>query len=242
MTAKTPTRVFADESVAPRVAIFARGPQASDLTGALERQGVRAATIGPDSDGRPPLRSRVAARAALARAKVTLSGIDALIYAWVDPEMAQRAPIDAMSEAQWIARCEKPLTHARTFFQTAYEELAERGGSLILLLPSLAMTGSDLLLPWAAAAEGQRSLAKATARAWGRCPIRINCLAASAALLAGVDADTPMERAGLPAQSLTTPEPGWDAIAALAATMLTPGFASVTGTTIGADNGRWMTP
>ncbi|OCC23335.1 hypothetical protein MB02_11935 [Croceicoccus estronivorus] len=222
--------------------IFAREATGLNLARELERCGAKTVLGSAGNPACCPLETMEAGMAAISEAERELGRVDAMVYAWVDPAMAERQPLAAMSEAEWAAKCELPLRYARNFFKLAHAVLHEGGGDVVQLLPSLAMTGSDGLLPWAAAAEGQRSLGKAAARAWGRYPIRINTLAVQATLLAGLDPDVELERPGLPMTSLNAASSEMAPVAALLATLLTPGFSSVTGTTIGGDGGRWMTP
>ncbi|MCP1470353.1 NAD(P)-dependent dehydrogenase (short-subunit alcohol dehydrogenase family) [Sphingobium sp. OAS761] len=239
MTAEAPIRVFTDESTAPRAAIFARGTVARQLADGLHRSGVRCAPVAGEATDTNPLSSVEATHAFMSTVCANLGGVDAMILSCADEDVATPQPIATMTEGDWIARCERPLQNGRIFFQAAHDMLRPTGGRIILLIPSLAMTGADGLLPWAAAAEGLRSLAKAAARAWGNHGIRVNSIAVPAARLAGIEAE--LERPGLPAPSLHAGS-DWTSTAQLIATMLTPGFAAVTGTTIGADDGRWMTP
>lgn len=242
MTSKTSSRMFADDSSSPRVLVFARTSTGRELINELQQCGVRAVLAdGGDASG-GALRSPEAGVDAIEAAQAELGHIDAMIYGWVDPVMAERQPVADMTEEMWIAKCEQPLLYSRNFFELAHNVLHTKGGNIVMLLPSLSMTGAGELVPWASAAEGQRSLAKATARAWGRYPIRINSIAVAAGLLAGLDTDYELDRAGLPGPSLAPSPARWTGVAQLLATMLSPGFGLVTGTTIGADNGRWMTP
>jgi 3-oxoacyl-[acyl-carrier protein] reductase len=55
--------------------------------------------------------------------------------------------------------------------------MSERGGAIVVVLPSIALTGGPGLAPFAAAAEGIRLLMKSAARQWGAHGIRVNAVA-----------------------------------------------------------------
>ena len=206
------------------IALFGAGAVAAELATGLEAGGARVTIVDP----------------AAAYTLSTLGQVDALVWAWIDPNAGRPAKLHDLSAEQWAAIAEEPLHHILAFFKAGYHALRERGGSVILLEPSLAMTGAAGLVAWATAAEGQRSIAKAVARKWGALGITVNSLAVPGALLAG-EAERDLERVGLPAMSLAAPTLR-DEIAPLIASLLTPVWRSVTGTTISADGGRWMTP
>ncbi|RVT93624.1 SDR family oxidoreductase [Sphingomonas crocodyli] len=209
---------------AKHIALFGAGPVASELAEGLEAGGARVTVIDPSA----------------AYDLAALGPVDALIWAWIDPRAGKPARIHKMSADHWAAIAEEPLHHILAFFKAGYHALRERGGAVILIEPSLAMTGAAGLVAWATVAEGQRSIAKAVARKWGPLGITVNSLAVPGALLAGAG-DADLERPGLPAMSLAAPDLR-HSIAPLIASLLTPAWRSVTGTTISADGGRWMTP
>ncbi|WP_181008322.1 SDR family oxidoreductase [Sphingomonas montanisoli] len=210
------------------IALFGAGAVAAELSAGLEASGARVAVIDPGATDD------------VSAALGALGKVDALVWAWVDPRSGRPTKIHKMSAEDWAAIAEAPLHHILAFFKAGYDALRERGGAVILLEPSLAMTGAAGLVAWAAAAEGQRSIAKAVARKWGALGITVNSLAVPGALLAD-EQEADLERPGLPAMSLASPDLRND-IAPLVASLLTPAWRSVTGTTISADGGRWMTP
>jgi 3-oxoacyl-[acyl-carrier protein] reductase len=140
-------------------------------------------------------------------------------------------------------------------FQGSHRRLAVRGGCLVVIVPTLALVGASGYVAWTAVAEGQRSLAKAAARAWGRQKITVNCVAVPAALLsasagdatsggdtngamAGVDPDRP----GQPLRALAAAPDLRGAVATVVASLVSGGWAAVTGATIAVDGGVAMTP
>jgi NAD(P)-dependent dehydrogenase (short-subunit alcohol dehydrogenase family) len=146
----------------------------------------------------------------------------------------------ALAPEQWRQRVEIPLQKTMACFQASHRRLGAHGGSLVLVLPTLALVGAAGLVPWATVAEGQRSLAKAAARAWGGQGIKVNTVAVPAGLLApwaeGLD------RPGQPPASLEG-APSLDGqVAAVVASLVSESWAGVTGATVAVDGGVWMTP
>ncbi|HEY5252683.1 MAG TPA: SDR family oxidoreductase [Acidimicrobiales bacterium] len=141
---------------------------------------------------------------------------------------------------QWRQRVERPLQRTMACFQATHRRLRADGGSLVLLLPSLALVGAAGLVPWATVAEGQRSLAKAAARAWGAEGIRVNAVAVPAGLLAP-SADG-RDRPGQPPAALGDTPDLEGQVAGVVVSLLSRPWAGVTGATIAVDGGVWMTP
>jgi NAD(P)-dependent dehydrogenase (short-subunit alcohol dehydrogenase family) len=100
--------------------------------------------------------------------------------------------------------------------------------------------GASGLVPWATVAEGQRSLAKAAARAWGREGIRVNSVAVPAGLLA--PATTGLDRPGQPPPSLSEIPDLPGPVASVVASFVSGPWSAVTGATLAVDGGVWMTP
>jgi NAD(P)-dependent dehydrogenase (short-subunit alcohol dehydrogenase family) len=229
--------------------VFGTGAAARDLAAGLADAGLAVVLIGPDAPAGGPvptvacaLASAAEGDAALAEAARLLGGLDALIWAWTDAEGCRPAPIGALSAEQWARCAEAPLQRMMSFLKVAHARLVGRGGRVVVLVPSLAMTGAAGLVPWASAAEGQRSITKAVARAWGKSGVTVNAVAVPGTLLAGVPADTALDRPGLPPLSLAASPSMRGDVAPVVAGLLGPAFAAVTGTTLGVDGGRWMTP
>jgi NAD(P)-dependent dehydrogenase (short-subunit alcohol dehydrogenase family) len=103
------------------------------------------------------------------------------------------------------------------------------------------MDGAAGLAPWATVADGQRALVKSVARVWGSAGIALNCVAVPAALMAPPPDGVVLGRPDLQQPGLHDPNVRAD-LAGVVASLCAPGMAAVTGATIGADGGRWMTP
>jgi NAD(P)-dependent dehydrogenase (short-subunit alcohol dehydrogenase family) len=189
----------------------------------------------------------------LATAEQRAGPLHAVVLASTGTAAAERGDLAELDPTQWRERVEKPLERTLACFQGAHRRLRPRGGCLVVLVPTLSLVGSSGFVAWSAVAEGQRSLAKAAARAWGNEGIRVNCVAVPGALLAstrdrGVDdggrhgPEGPgLDRPGLPAPAL--PAPGMrQGIAPVVASLVGGSWTAVTGATIAVDGGVWMTP
>jgi len=145
-------------------------------------------------------------------------------------------PLIELDEAAWIARGEKLLHAALRDCRRAHAGMREHGGRIVLVTPTVALTGADGLVPFAMAAEGIRTLAKAAARQWGSLGVTANCVAPSLDVF-GIrqDADGPVAPA-------LARFPTLDDLVPVIATLLGETGALVTGTTITVDGGVVMAP
>jgi 3-oxoacyl-[acyl-carrier protein] reductase len=107
---------------------------------------------------------------------------------------------------------------------------------IVVVTPTTGMSGADRYAATAATAEAVRVLVKSAARQWGADGITVNAVAVAPRLF-GVDESV----AG--AVSLAPPAlaDGGDP-AAVIEFLMSPAAAGVTGTTITADGGVWMSP
>jgi NAD(P)-dependent dehydrogenase (short-subunit alcohol dehydrogenase family) len=171
--------------------------------------------------------------------------IGAVVWAWAPPSTTTPTPFESVDEATWEAACEVPIRQCLSFLQGAYKYFAGRPGSMVVLVPTLTLIGPPPgLVAWATAAEGQRTLMKSAARNWGPVGIRTYAVAVTPALLVAPGSgnpDAPRLRVGLPPSSLASP-PTMAEVATVVSTVTGPGFASVTGSTVGVDGGQWMVP
>lgn len=176
---------------------------------------------------------------ALEKARQILGSLHAVVDARVPSAATVPRPLATLDVARWAEQAEEPMRQALRALQAAHQALNERGGAIVIVIPTLAMTGASGMVPWTTAAEGCRSLAKAAARAWGSLGVRVNCLALAADSLAG--SAIPLDRPGLSAPALGGADVRRDAGAVLAA-LTSDGMRSVTGLTVAVDGGVWMTP
>jgi NAD(P)-dependent dehydrogenase (short-subunit alcohol dehydrogenase family) len=150
------------------------------------------------------------------------------------PNLGELALTDAET---WQRQAEQPLRRALHVLQGAHQCLRESGGRIVVLLPSLVMSGAAEVVAWASAAEGYRSLVKAAARAWGGEGITIKSVLIPASLTAGSAVDRP----GLQPPALGRVPDLQSDIGPAVAALLDERLDVVTGLTLAIDGGVWMT-
>jgi NAD(P)-dependent dehydrogenase (short-subunit alcohol dehydrogenase family) len=220
----------------------------AELAAALTALGVSVGSLGVEH-----LLGSDALRRALDAQAQRLGPLDGVVIASVGPAPSRRGALADLDAASWRDRVEVPLHRTLVCFRGAFDSLRQRGGSMVVLVPTSALVGASGFVPWGAVTEGQRSLAKAAARAWGRHGITVNCVAVPAALLVAGPADraggndgsggveTSLDRPGQPTPALGHPDMGAD-VAPVVRALLSPAWRSVTGATLAVDGGVWMTP
>lgn len=164
--------------------------------------------------------------------------VDALVLAAIVPEaLAARALID-VDDAAFERIWEGTMRTTTAWLQAVFPPMRDAGrGRVVLVTPTVSMSGAAGLAPLCAAVEAQRVLAKATARQWGRHGITVNCLATAGevvGVVAGAQALAPpaLGRPGDPAADLGP----------VLRFLLSDDAAFLTGATLAADGGVWMAP
>jgi 3-oxoacyl-[acyl-carrier protein] reductase len=208
------------------------------LAEGLRLAGAAVVAIGVADGVACDLTSADAVAACLAAAEASFDSPPAVIRLGI--RRVQSVPIDVatMTLDEWAALAEAPLREAFAFHQAAQRFFGDRPGRVLVVVPTVGLSGAPGLVPLATTAEADRSLVKAQARVSGQRGVTINCIAADSALLASSDTD--LDRGGLPVRALSTPDVSQ--LAGVILGLLGPGFDAVTGQTIAVDGGRWMTP
>ena len=167
-----------------------------------------------------------------------LGGLDAVVWARTPPGAGMARLFDDLTSDEWGRVAERPLHDLLHFLQIAHRLLAA-GGRIVVVVPTLALTGSPGHTAWATAAEGQRTFVKLAARAFGPDGITVNCVAIDAAALFSDGRE--INRAGLPSRALTNRNPSLrDDVAGAIASFIADDAGGVTGATVAVDGGVWM--
>jgi len=206
------------------------------LAAGMEERGARMADLG----GVEALSRREGALAAFDAAAGAAGPADAVVHAAVDPAALEAGAVADLDDGRVEIVWERAMRATLFLMQAAHRHLAGRGGRIVLVTPTIALSGAAGLALYASAVEGQRLLAKSAARQWGSDGITVNCIAPSAALL-GVDP------AALGAVTLSPPALGSSGdvradIAPVVDFLVGPAAHWVTGATISLDGGAWLTP
>jgi NAD(P)-dependent dehydrogenase (short-subunit alcohol dehydrogenase family) len=169
-----------------------------------------------------------------------LGPLDTVVHASVDPDALVPGALADVADSDWDTRCEAPLRAALACAQAAFTQLQDRGGRLVFVTPTVALTGAAGLVPYTTALEGIRALAKSAARQWGRHAITVNCVAPPLELLAADGRGAPEPTVGDPA--LGRAPDGRTDLAPVVPWLAGPGAGFVTGLTVTVDGGIVMAP
>jgi 3-oxoacyl-[acyl-carrier protein] reductase len=209
------------------------GPSGREASIAATLRRARAVAVGVTAE----LGTRAEAERALAEVTEGLGPIDALVHALVDPRALVTAPLADTDGPAWDARGEAGLRAALACAQAAFELMRDRGGRLVFVTPTVALTGAAGLVPYVTALEGIRALAKSAARQWGRYGFTANCVAPPVGLVAAGAEDPGV---GAPALG-RRPDARLDVAPVVAMLVADPGHF-VTGSTVTVDGGVVMAP
>lgn len=83
-----------------------------------------------------------------------------------------------LSSAEWDIRVGQTMWEALVTLQAAHAALENRGGRIVLVVPTVGIAGAAGLVPYTTAVEGIRAMAKSATRQWGRDGIVVNLIAA----------------------------------------------------------------
>jgi 3-oxoacyl-[acyl-carrier protein] reductase len=176
---------------------------------------------------------------ALTRAHGTLDSVDSIVYVPGGCGGIDQRPIALLDPAEWDRFCEQPLRRGIAFMQSAYRITGAERGRIVVIIPTVALTGMAGMAPFASACEGLRGMAKSAARAWGARGISVNCVAVPLDLLgitAGPESRVPTRwPSALSAPTIRD-------VASLVLMLSSDRAGCVTGSTISVDGGSLMAP
>jgi NAD(P)-dependent dehydrogenase (short-subunit alcohol dehydrogenase family) len=162
----------------------------------------------------------------------------AVVLAAIDPASLVEEPLGA-DPGTWLLG-ERVLTLGLHCAQAGYDLLTAAdapAGRLVLVVPTIGLTGGAGRVPAAAASEGLRAMAKSAARQWGGVGITTACVAVPPELLAsGAPAGPPVGAPALGRAAVV------EDVAEVVAMLLGPAGAVLTGVTLPVDGGSLMLP
>ena len=204
------------------------------VTAELDARGGRATAVGAD------LTDTAEVAAAFATVADELGEpVRVVVHAAIDPVAFEPAPFEAVDDARFDAVWEGTMRAALAVLQASYAQMRGVGGHVLVVTPTVALSGAPGLAAYAAALEGQRLLAKSAARQWGPEGVRVNCLAPAPEQVPigvrGVDVSLAPAALGGPG------DPERD-LGPVAVFLAGDDAHFVTGATIGVDGGVWMAP
>jgi 3-oxoacyl-[acyl-carrier protein] reductase len=214
-----------------RVGVLGPSGHEASVAETLRRVGV--AAVGVTGE----LGTRGRASRSLAEVADALGPIDVVVHGLVDPAALVASPLAETDEESWEQRSEAVIRAALACVQAAFTQLRDRGGRIVVVTPTVAMTGAGGLVPYVTALEGIRALVKSAARQWGRYGITANCVAPPVGLVAPGTEDP-----GVGDPALGRPPDGRHDVAPVVAMLAGDPGHFVTGSTVTVDGGVVMAP
>lgn len=115
---------------------------------------------------------------------LSASDVHSVVIAVGAEPMPHRQEVTKVSSAQWDVRVGEMMWDALVTLQAAYSALKDRGGRIVLVVPTVGISGAVGLVPYTTAIEGIRAMAKSASRQWGRDGVVVNLIAAPVRLFA----------------------------------------------------------
>ena len=204
------------------------------VTADLDHRDVSAVAVAAPLTDRAALEQGVAAAADRLDAPVR-----AVVHAAMPAAAFERVAFDDVDDDRLDTVWEGTMRAALAVLQASHTLLSGRDGRIVLVTPTVSMSGAPGLVPYAAAVEGQRLLAKSAARQWGSDRITVNCLAPSPELVPiGVTSGD----ASLAPAALGGPGDPEADLGPILVFLAGDDSHFVTGVTVCADGGVWMAP
>ncbi len=151
-------------------------------------------------------------------------------------------PLLDQSTEQWVEACEAPMAEAFAVARTCRPHLADRA-RLVWVVSTVAMGGAAGFAGSAAASEGIRALAKGAARQWGPDGLTTAVLAVAPEVAFTPEAGAEVAATTTLADpALGRPGNPYGDLAPLLDLLADPAARFVTGATLVADGGVWMSP
>lgn len=145
-------------------------------------------------------------------------------------------PFETLTDEDFDAAWEQPMRHAIVAFQRAHRADHAR---LIAIVPTIGMSGAPNLAHVAATAEAIRVMVKSAARQWGADGMTVNCIALAPELF-GID-PAAVGEVSLAPPALAGRGTVVDDVVPLVRMVASADAHHLTGATLTADGGVWMT-
>ncbi len=146
-------------------------------------------------------------------------------------------PFDHLTDEDFDLAWEQPMLAAIGAFQRAHRAGHSR---VIAIVPTIGMSGAPTLAHASATAEAVRVLVKSAARQWGRDGITVNCIAVAPSLF-GID-ERIVGAVSIAPPALASAGDIVSDIVPLIRMLAANDAHHVTGATLTADGGLWMSP
>ena len=227
----------------------------STIAAALAARGARVAWLG---DGAEPIAldpgpqvlriaadfaSRAELERSFAAAQEQIGPPTQVIISAIPRVALQARDLTTLTDDDWRAACGAALKGVLHALQAAYTQMVGRGGSVVVIGPSLSLPGAGQLVALSTAVEGQRGLVKSTARQWGQLGITVNWIAASPGSMSPHFDGLPLPvKPDAVMVALGRPLAIGDEITPFIEFLGSPAGRVMTGATLMLDGGEWMVP
>ena len=174
-------------------------------------------------------------------AETVLGSIDTIVH--VHQSGQARTTVVETTTDQWVAMCEDSMTAAFHVTQAAHRVLsAGEHGRLVFVVPTIGMAGAFGLAASAAAAESLRALTKSVAKQWGKYGVTVNTIAVGPQhVIAGDIGREVAEGVSLAVPAMGSAGDAATDLAPLISLLSQDDAHFLTGTTLVADGGVWLT-
>ncbi len=172
-------------------------------------------------------------------ALVAIAEPSAVVHVCAPDPAAATHPLVATDPGGWHAGCEEVVWRALTSLQAAHSVLSPHAdGRVVVVTTTAGVSGVPGSVPFVAAVEGVRALAKSAARQWGAAGISVNCVSVPLELLAPTHAG---HTSFLPPPARVRDDPVAD-VAGAVEFLCSPGAKGISGATLLVDGGAVMAP
>lgn len=181
-------------------------------------------------------------RGAVESALDTTGRLDAVVHNATSRLSSQPHRIESVDDAMWSDHYAVSIRGARHCASAAFDALAQRGGSLLVMTSPAGIEGSATLPLYATMKGALRGFTKSLAREWAPYGVTVNAvspLAYSPAMTAAIEADPAMEdrlARRIPLGRIGDPERD---IGSAVAFLVGPHARYITGQTMGVDGGHF---
>lgn len=164
------------------------------------------------------------------------TGLDGVV---IVAEVPDPTPLTDVDSAMWRRLVGDPLWRSVSTFQRAWTAMRDRGGRIVLIMPTVGLAGAAQLVPYTTALEGMRAMAKSAARQWSSRGVLVNTvtvpLGLQAPSLTGLDTH-------LTAPAVDTADALIESVAETTRFLLRLDIDHLVGQTISVDGGSVMLP
>jgi NAD(P)-dependent dehydrogenase (short-subunit alcohol dehydrogenase family) len=186
--------------------------------------------------------SRASVEAAFRQAAERMGPADQVVHSAIPLVAIESRDLATMADEDWSSACHAAMRSTLYCLQAAHSQMAARGGSIVVLGPSLCLAGAAGLVALSTAAEGQRGLVKSSARQWGCLGLTVNWIALAPISLSPAFSKTDLPYKPDPVQVALARRPAVSEVLPLIGFLASSAGRSMTGATLVLDGGEWMVP